>query len=443
MRYFVLDLLIAVWPISLISAGIKNIWRPADRIKRKRQKKKQELSPAPTRRQILGTRITGFAQLLLAVFIIVSLRFSLGWQEKPQVSMLIGDDKRELPYTKIIEAFVKDKNIPGMVVGIIDHHDAVLYGYGFKDYPLLKRSNPVDAHTLFEIGSLTKVFTGLMLAEAVQANNLELQMSVAELLETQTPQEVLLDPDITLEMLVTHTSGLPSIPLTLPMQISLLTLGITRGNPYKTISEQVMVNYFEKLQKVTEHGRVFNYSNYGFGLLGLIIAHNNGKTYEDSIQQLITHRLGMDSTLVHTTESTRKQIATGHHSFLRLGRLNIGRQSQYWDMHDAMAGCGGIRSSGEDLLKFLNGLIEQQQLPFATLAQQPLYSINDQLDIGMAWLIQDDLLPNQKVVWHNGQTGGFNSYLGFVDHERKGVFILSNLATTDVRPLGEELLRTF
>ena len=94
-------------------------------------------------------------------------------------------------------------------------------------------------------------------------------------------------------------------------------------------------------------------------------------------------------------------------------------------------------------MKFLNGLIEQQQLPFATLAQQPLYSINDQLDIGMAWLIQDDLLPNQKVVWHNGQTGGFNSYLGFVDHERKGVFILSNLATTDVRPLGEELLRTF
>ncbi len=443
MRYFVLNLLIAVWPISLISAGIKNIWRPADRIKRKRQKKKQELSPAPTRRQILGTRITGFVQLLLAVFIIVSLRFSLSWQEKPQVSMLIGDDKRELPYTKIIEAFVKDKNIPGMVVGIIDHHDTVLYGYGFKDYPLLKRSNPVDAHTLFEIGSLTKVFTGLMLAEAVQANNLELQMSVAELLETQTPQEVLLDPDITLEMLVTHTSGLPSIPLTLPMQISLLTLGITRGNPYKTISEQVMVNYFEKSQKVTEHGRVFNYSNYGFGLLGLIIAHNNGKTYEDSIQQLITHRLGMDSTLVHTTESTRKQIATGHHSFLRLGRLNIGRQSQYWDMHDAMAGCGGIRSSGEDLLKFLNGLIEQQQLPFATLAQQPLYSINDQLDIGMAWLIQDDLLPNQKVVWHNGQTGGFNSYLGFVGHERKGVFILSNLATTDVRPLGEELLRTF
>ncbi|HBR30238.1 MAG TPA: hypothetical protein DD789_12475 [Firmicutes bacterium] len=442
MRYVVLDLLIAVWPISLISAGIKNIWRPADRIKRKRQKKKQELSPAPTRRQILGTRITGFAQLLLAVFIIVSLRFSLGWQEKPQVSMLIGDDKRELPYTKIIEAFVKDKNIPGMVVGIIDHHDTVLYGYGFKDYPLLKRSNPVDAHTLFEIGSLTKVFTGLMLAEAVQANNLELQMSVAELLETQTPQEVLLDPDITLEMLVTHTSGLPSIPLTLPMQISLLTLGITRGNPYKTISEQVMVNYFEKLQKVTEHGRVFNYSNYGFGLLGLIIAHNNGKTYEDSIQQLITHRLGMDSTLVHTTESTRKQIATGHHSFLRLGRLNIGRQSQYWDMHDAMASCGGIRSSGEDLLKFLNGLIEQQQLPFATLAQQPLYSINDQLDIGMAWLIQDDLLPNQKVVWHNGQTGGFNSYLGFVDHEHKGVFILSNLATTDVRPLGEELLQS-
>ena len=133
-------------------------------------------------------------------------------------------------------------------------------------------------------------------------------------------------------------------------------------------------------------------------------------------------------------------MASGHHSFIRLGRLNIGRQSQYWDMHDAMAGCGGIRSSGEDLLKFLTGLIEQE-LPFSILSQQPLFSINDHLAIGLAWLLQDNVVPNHRVIWHNGQTGGFNSYLGLIENERKGLFILSSLATTDVQPLGEELLR--
>jgi CubicO group peptidase (beta-lactamase class C family) len=201
-----------------------------------------------------------------------------------------------------------------------------------------------------------------------------------------------------------------------------------------------MVDYTAKLRKVTAHDGVFNYSNYGFGLLGLIIAHHHGMTYEDSIRQTITNPLAMDSTLVHTTERAKKSMATGHHSFLRFGRLNIGRQSQYWDMHDAMAGCGGLRSSGEDLLKFLDGLLEQK-LPFAALAQQPLYSINDSIKIGMAWFIHDDLLPKQRVIWHRGQTGGFHSYLGFVDHEHKGVFILSNLTTTNVQPLGEELLR--
>lgn len=279
-----------------------------------------------------------------------------------------------------------------------------------------------------------------MLAEAVQSGKLDLQMPVAALLENRTEKNVLLDPEITLERLATHTSGLPSIPLTLPTLINLSTLGFTRGNPYKTISEQVMLDYLANVQKTPATERVFRYSNYGFGLLGLVIAHHYGMTFEDTMRQTITNQLGMDNTLVQADKIKRKQMATGHHSFIRLGRLNIGRQSQYWDMHDAMAGCGGIRSSGEDLLKFLTGLIEQE-LPFSILSQQPLFSINDQLAIGLAWLLQDNVVPNHRVIWHNGQTGGFNSYLGLIENERKGLFILSSLATTDVQPLGEELLR--
>lgn len=91
-------------------------------------------------------------------------------------------------------------------------------------------------------------------------------------------------------------------------------------------------------------------------------------------------------------------------------------------------------------MKFLTGLIEQE-LPFSILSQQPLFSINDHLAIGLAWLLQDNVVPNHRVIWHNGQTGGFNSYLGLIENERKGLFILSSLATTDVQPLGEELLR--
>jgi D-alanyl-D-alanine-carboxypeptidase/D-alanyl-D-alanine-endopeptidase len=239
---------------------------------------------------------------------------------------------------------------------------------------------------------------------------------------------------------VTHTSGLPRIPLTLPMAINLFTLSITRGNPYRTISGQVIIDNLARVQEKSTSERIFRYSNYGFGLLGLIIANNYGMTYEDTMRRIITNPLGMNNTLVHADKIKKKQMATGHHSFVRLGKLNIGRQSQYWDMQDAMAGCGGIRSSGEDLLKFLTDLIEQEP-PFSVLVQQPLFSINEQLAIGMAWLLQDNIVPNHRVIWHNGQTGGFNSYLGLIENERKGVFILSNLATTAVQPLGEELLR--
>lgn len=196
MGYFILDLFLFAGAVLSIFSGINKIWRPVEMAKRKFQKKKHVNFTEPSRKRVILTRIRGVADLLLAVFIIASLRFSIGWQEKPPVVMLTGDDTRHLPYEQIIASFAKDKNIPGMVVGIIDHNNILLYGYGYQDYTLLKKGRPVTAQTLFEIGSITKVFTGLMLAEAVQSGKLPLQMPVAELLEAQTQKRVLLNPEI-------------------------------------------------------------------------------------------------------------------------------------------------------------------------------------------------------------------------------------------------------
>ncbi|HEY8392238.1 MAG TPA: serine hydrolase [Capillibacterium sp.] len=231
------DLFLLVGAVWSIYSGINKLGRPVLLPKSEKQKKKTadfpEAFTEPSRRRILFARIRGAADLLLAVLILAFLRLSLGWPEKPEVTLLLGRETGRLPYARIINSFVEENNIPAMVVGIIDGDHTLLYGYGYQDYHSLKKGRPVTAQTLFEIGSVTKVFTGLMLAEAVHSGKLPLQMPVAELLETQTGKKVGLDPALTLERLATHTSGLPSLPLTPPVLFNLLTLGITRGNPYR------------------------------------------------------------------------------------------------------------------------------------------------------------------------------------------------------------------
>lgn len=439
MLQFLIDAFIIIWAVILLIGGINNIWRPRKIIKERALKKKKDIVE-PTSKKIIFTRFDGAVQLFLALVIIFSGRFSIGWGSSPEVSIVVSDGEfsNEVEYFEIIDSYAKEHDIPGLIVGIIDDDGSALFGYGYEGYSLLKGNKPIDEDTLFEIGSITKTFTGVMLAQGVQSGRLELETSASRFLESYSEREILLDEDVTLKMLATHTSGLPRIPFNLRTFISTYSLGITRGNPYKSITEEVMIDYFKNLQDIKSKEQ-YRYSNYGFGLLGLIVSESNNMTYEEAMIDLIAKELSMNSTIVHADETKKSKLAKGHNSFIRIGSFNIGRQSQYWDMHDAMAGCGGIRSSGKDMMKYLEGMINQN-LQFSELSKQPLLSINENRDIAMGWMIQDNIVENQKVIWHNGQTGGFNSYIGFTENQNKGVVILSNLATKDVLPLGEEIL---
>ncbi|NLY92307.1 MAG: hypothetical protein GX081_11975 [Firmicutes bacterium] len=122
MGFLLFDLFLLVVAVWSIFSGINKIRRPVQLLKRKGQKKKKTNSPEaftePSRRRILFTRIRGAADLLVAVLILASLRFSIGWPKKPEVTLLLGRETGHLPYGQIINSFVEENNIPAIVVGI-------------------------------------------------------------------------------------------------------------------------------------------------------------------------------------------------------------------------------------------------------------------------------------------------------------------------------------
>ncbi len=380
---------------------------------------------------------------------------------------------------KIDEAandYLKDASNVGLAVGVIRGEQTQIICYGTTDKP---SGIPITPDSVFEIGSITKVFTGILLAETIRRGEVKLDDPANEHLppEAQIPAKG--RSPVTLRHLVTHTSGLPRLPDNIDRE------AFFSDNPYRTYTVEQLYDYLHRTPVVP--GKQHAYSNLGMGLLGHILALAAGKDYYALLKERILDSLGMDDTSIALSEDQKRRLALPH---------DKGKQVSNWDI-PVLSGAGALRSTVSDMLKFLSANVNPESTPLEESVERShkietrgnpfrqnlgcwfgiglfyaMVEIGARMHIGrfgwpvvvpalfftfalpiylafkwprgfatmgLAWFMDRLSGTPHIMTWHNGGTGGYCSFLGFVRETRTGVIVLSN-STNSVDALGARIL---
>lgn len=306
----------------------------------------------------------------------------------------------------------------GIVVGIVTPQGThtVAYGTTTKD-----GTQKVGADTVYDIGSITKVFTALALANMVQHNQVALDDPVAKYL----PQGTVLPQDaarqITLADLATHTAGLPLRPDNLAPK--------NPDNKYAEYSEADLYQFLAHAKPAHPIGSTYAYSNPSFGLLGVALARREGTDLDTLIERRILKPLGMDNTLRSATPAMQGRMAQGYSYDVAAADLT---PAEHWDFGSGVAGAGGYRSTASDMMKFLQAILGIRPSPLApafaamTKTRRPGGMI-PATAIALAWNILDQ--DGRAIAWKNGSVGGFRAFIGYDAAARTGVVVLANAQT--------------
>jgi D-alanyl-D-alanine-carboxypeptidase/D-alanyl-D-alanine-endopeptidase len=338
------------------------------------------------------------------------------------VPMVLGADSSEIR-ASLENRIDLGKKAVGIVVGTIDEKGRSVIGYGklAKD-----RDEKPDGDTLFEIGSITKVFTSLILADMVERGEVKLDDPVAKFLPPSATVPSRNGRQITLLDLSMQISGLPRLPNNMrPADVA---------NPYADYNAAKLYEFLSGYKLQRDIGEKYEYSNLAVGLLGHALSLKAGMSYEQLVRTRILEPLGMTSTSVALSDSQKKRLATGHSDELK--------PVKNWDL-DALAGAGALRSTANDMLKFLAANLELTDTPLKA-AMRRMRSVHretgtDDLEIAMAWHVFHKF--GTDIYWHNGGTAGYRSFAGFVPAKKTGVVVLCN-TFFDIDDMGYHILES-
>lgn len=276
-----------------------------------------------------------------------------------------------------------------------------------------------DADTTFEIGSITKTFTALALAQAVVAGRLSLDTPVRDLLPAGTSVPSRHGVEITVEHLARHTSGLPRSPQRLGLR-AVWAAGARGEDPYAPISAPVLLEQLSRtrLRRTPGQPRI-RYSNFGAGVLGLALTNVYGKaTYQEMVEEVVLRPLSLTAT---TSEGDTEAVG---HALRR-------RAAPNWHL-DGLAGAGALRSTAQDLLSYLRAQLEPDPTPLAEAIRltHVLLKPTARTTIGLGWMRSSSRAG--PMFWHNGGTGGFRSFAGFLpDHGAAAVVLVNDQRSPD------------
>jgi D-alanyl-D-alanine-carboxypeptidase/D-alanyl-D-alanine-endopeptidase len=277
------------------------------------------------------------------------------------------------------------------------------------------RPDPPGPDTIFEIGSITKVFTATVLADMAEEGLVALDDPVQRYLPEEVELPVRGRP-ITLADLAAQTSGLPRLPK------GLLGLSLRqRRNPYAGFTDAHLERAIAGTRLRGNPGEKVRYSNFGFGLLDYVLALRAGQSYEQLVRERICAPLRLMDTRISIPVEALPRFADGHN--------RRGRKVPHWDL-PTLAGAGALRSTVADLLRFLELQLRQPttRLGRAAWATHEPRARRGRLAQGLGWASLPLLGHSVDVLWHNGGTGGFRGFVGFVKESGTGVVVLSNCA---------------
>lgn len=319
-----------------------------------------------------------------------------------------------LTFKDALEYTLKGKKDALVTVGVIKEGKISWKVYGNNGQEQSK-----SLHT-YEIGSLTKTFTAALIQKAVNEGKLDLNATIDSYLPLLEGRRY---PSI--KALITHTSGYKEYYFEAPMIANFLE----NKNSFRGISQEAVLSKAKKLNMHKESNQ-FEYSNYGYAILGLVLESVYKSDYTTLLNDFVENDLNMVSTKISEKD----------------GDLN-----NYWDWekNDAYIPAGAMTSNIEDMLRYAQMQLDKdplfmpchESLKQIDVSRERYMNLGIHMDeIGMSWIIDKE----NGFIWHNGGTGHYNSYLGFCPNTETAVVILSNLSPNDRIPatvLGIKLLQ--
>jgi serine-type D-Ala-D-Ala carboxypeptidase/endopeptidase len=320
----------------------------------------------------------------------------------------------------LVQPLIDGQWIYGVTIGLINEHGTQTAGYG-----RVSESNDAvpGADTLFEIGSISKVFTGLILAKMVEDGTVTLADPVQSLLgdSITVPKG---EREITLVDLSTHSSGLPRMPTNFAPK--------DPANPYADYTVEQMAQFLAAHKLRRQPGEKYEYSNLAVGLLGHALARKSGMPYEELLTKTICQPLALANTVITLDDAHRARLAAGHDG--------DGQPVANWDL-PTLAGAGAIRSTSADMLTFLSANLGLSPSPLAAamrLSHQVQFKNPDGApEVALGWHVN----RNGKLLWHNGATAGYHAYAAFRPETKTGVVVLGSSAVGHVDALGLALVK--
>ena len=345
---------------------------------------------------------------------------------KPVVPPSIATDADpDGPHREAIAAqvapYIEAEVASAMVVGVYDAGRREIYGFGKGP----DGKTAPDGKTLFELGAITKAYTGLLLADAIQRREVVFEQPVSDLVPPGITVPSKDGKKITLQFLALHSSGLPRVPP------SLMSRG-SAPDPYAGYGEDNLYDDLVHTVLDTAPGERIIYSNYGSGLLGFVLGRKIGGGYAAALSTRVLQPLDLKSTFVASPAAVQARRISGTTEDLK--------PAAPWTW-DALAGAGALVSDARDQLALLDAEIDAGLGSHGTLRAPMKLTQEAQLDHqgdneGVGWMID-----SQGRYWANGATGGFHCFLGFDPKTKRGVVVLAATATTLVDHLADSLYR--
>lgn len=327
--------------------------------------------------------------------------------ERPKISK---HDALVDAITEQAQKYFDGKGLAGLSLGFYSEGESFILSFGVASKATRV---PITPETIFEMGSVTKVFTSTDLALEVLRGKMSLDDPISKYLPSLQKGRAI--NNVTLKHLATHTSSLPRVP---PKKFSK--------------SYEALLNFTRRWEPKQAIGSKFLYSNYGFGLLGFAIANVNRQPYEEVIQKAICYPLGMTSTFVEVPKNKLKEYATG---YTDKGKPVKEKWQVLW------TGSGSIRSTARDMIRFLEGNLGMrgpaELIKAMQFAQEPQYK-EKTITMGLGW--QRSQHEGMLIVDKNGAVTGFSTYIGMSPTEKMGIVLLSNQRHKGLTELGRKIL---
>ncbi|MDQ2863491.1 MAG: serine hydrolase [Bacteroidota bacterium] len=313
-----------------------------------------------------------------------------------------------------VQPYISLQATAGLSIGILRNGKITFYGYGET-----ARGNKQipDEHTIFEIGSVSKTFTAILLALAVDNGKAKLDDPLSKYLPDSIPPLAYEGVPVTLETMSNHSSGIPGMPTNFQET--------DPGNPYKNYDVNDLFSFYKHYQLTRKPGTKYEYSNLAVGTLGVVLEKIYNEKYAALITQYICKPLGMDETEEFLQKKDSSHFAKGYNE--------DGAYNSQWDFK-ALQSAGSIRATAHDLVRYAKANLGDAP-PHLWKAMELTHKITfteGNTKVGLGWHY---IKPGKdEVLFHNGETGGYHCYVAININKKFAVVILSNCSrgTEDV-----------